>query len=63
MNTCKQTGKTYHADKEAAMAQLRSLRRRGSHRDDLEAFKCPHCGGWHLGHRFQTTPRWGRRSV
>jgi hypothetical protein len=41
------TGKVRHRDPAAARAAANAARGRG-HR--VNAYPCPHCGGWHIGH-------------
>lgn len=36
-------GKNRHKSKGAAMTEAKHL-------GDVDAYKCPHCGGWHVGH-------------
>jgi hypothetical protein len=49
------TGKTAHADRASAEAQIRGMRRRGMARPryigagQLEAYLCQDCGSWHVG--------------
>lgn len=46
------TGKVAQPTREAALAQLASLvRRRGALSSRYQAYQCPHCGAWHIGHR------------
>jgi hypothetical protein len=61
MTTCEQTRKVTYTSPQAAYhtAQilgstsrlLRGKREKHRARDLLCAFKCPHCKGWHLGHK------------
>lgn len=47
------SGKIRHADRGAAEAALRGRQRAlivGKH-DAMRAYLCPHCKGWHTGHR------------
>jgi hypothetical protein len=41
-NGCK--GKVKHASREAAIIAMKRIRNAG-----LNSYKCPRCGGWHLG--------------
>lgn len=45
-------GKRQHATRDEAFAQLASLRRRDT-AIGVHVYRCPHCGGWHVGHRLR----------
>lgn len=54
---CGRKGGRY-ASERGALRRLERIRARGEDPDRLiHAYLCPHCGGWHLGHR----PGIGRR--
>lgn len=42
-------GKQRHVDQAGAVAHMISLKRIGD--SNLNSYKCPHCKGWHVGHR------------
>lgn len=44
------TGKARHATQAGAQIALRQLRRQHGHTGQLSAYRCPHCGAWHIGH-------------
>jgi len=44
-------GKHRHPTRAEALAHIGSLVRRGAHGGRLNAYKCPHCDGFHVGHR------------
>lgn len=45
-------GKQANQTREDALAQLASLvKRRGALSSRYQAYKCSHCGAWHIGHR------------
>ncbi len=44
---CAATGKQRHADKKKAALHLLDLRRRSGYGGKV--YRCPHCGGWHVG--------------
>lgn len=46
---CRKTGKVIHASKRYALRALRSVVREVGDDVTLNAYKCNHCQGWHLG--------------
>lgn len=46
-NRC--TKKIKHASWEAAIIVRKRMRSQGKDTSGLQAYKCPHCGFWHLG--------------
>lgn len=44
------TGKIRHPNKAAAERALRALVARGAAPFRLRAYRCDHCGSWHVGH-------------
>lgn len=50
--------KVRHASEHAAHLAIRTMRRQaGGAIGYLNAYMCPHCGGWHVGHA-STGHRW-----
>lgn len=45
------TGKQRHHSKAAADAHRAALIRSGGSRLVIVVYRCPHCRGWHVGHR------------
>lgn len=44
-------GKRRHDTKAAAEDQLWALRRAGTARGSMGAYRCRHCDSWHVGHK------------
>lgn len=44
---CSETGKVIYSSKNKAFRVAKEI---GKKRDKLNAFKCPFCSGYHLGH-------------
>jgi hypothetical protein len=44
----------YPAEASARRASVAMSRKTGT---EIEPYKCPHCDGWHIGHRPQITVR------
>lgn len=40
-----------HRSRGAALKQIRSLIQAGTNGRAMQAYRCPHCGAWHVGHR------------
>ncbi len=54
------TGKVYFATSgRAAKAHTAVAKRRGKH--DQQPYRCPECGGWHLGRRTAFNAGWKAR--
>lgn len=43
--------KIQHASRRGALNQIASLVKAGTHRGRMQAYRCPHCDAWHVGHR------------
>ena len=50
-------GKVRHPDRDAALAHIFSLVRKGKARGLMSPYKCRWCGAWHMGHKGQVTAR------
>lgn len=48
--TCTRTGKARFLDERGATAAIAELAHRDPDRDQLNAYRCPHCSDWHVGH-------------
>lgn len=44
------SGKIRHADLAAAQRAIYRLNRDKGYQGPMSAYKCSHCGGWHIGH-------------
>lgn len=44
-------GKARHTERGHAMIALRRLHQMHGHQGQLHVYRCPHCGGFHVGHR------------
>lgn len=43
-------GKVRHADQAAAHGALRALNQDKGYQGPMNPYRCPFCGGWHIGH-------------
>ncbi len=45
---CPVMGKVRYGHRESAEKAVAAMKAKG--RGEMEAFECPDCGGWHIGH-------------
>ncbi len=48
---CRETGKIPYKSEAHALKWARKIKKKGVIVSNLNAYKCEHCGKWHLGHR------------
>lgn len=45
------TGKATHESRTQALGHIHALARHGAAFTRYDAYRCRHCGAWHIGHR------------